>query len=87
MQKIEQLREKIEKIDAAIIEHLAARKILSEQIGQLKIDMGKAVLDPAREEYLLKQHKKVSLEYGLDPLFVTELFKIIFSYSHSLQKS
>ncbi len=86
MKTLEALREEIEIIDGTIIEHLAVRKMLSEKIGQLKMEMGKAVFDAEREKHLLEQHRRLSLEYELDPVFVEKLFEMILLYSRDLQK-
>jgi len=86
MQKLEQLRGEIEKIDAAIIEKMAERLQLVKQIGQLKNELGKAVLDPSREAQLMGYYQQLCQEYQLDPQFIQQLFEVIFSYSRNLQK-
>lgn len=86
MQKLEMLRQEIEAIDASIIEKLAERKRVCEEIGQAKMEMGKAVLDPVREEQLLNYRQKLCAMHQLDPVFVENVFEIILSYSRELQR-
>lgn len=86
MQKLEQLRKKIDTIDAAIIKKLQQRQKLAQQIGQYKALNHIPVKDQAREASLLKHYAELSEDYGLPPLLVTRLFKIIFTYSRKQQR-
>jgi chorismate mutase len=86
MQKLEQLRNEIAEIDAVLIEKLAQRQNLSRQIGRLKVELGKAVLDVSREAQLFQYYQKLSVDYELDPIFVQHLFELIFAHSRDLQQ-
>lgn len=85
MQKLDPLRIEIEKIDAEIIQKIAARMAIVKQIGQTKKEAGIAVLDPTRETQLLQKYQSLAQENQLDPLFIQHLFEMIFSYSRNLQ--
>ncbi|HVV68254.1 MAG TPA: chorismate mutase [Gammaproteobacteria bacterium] len=85
MQKLEQLRKKIDVIDAAIIEKLKQRQKLTQQIGQYKALHNIPIKDRVREENLLTHYEELSEQHGLPPLLVTRLFKIIFTYSRKQQ--
>jgi chorismate mutase len=87
MLTIEQLRKKIEQTDANLIEILAERQELAKQIGQLKLEEGKGVVDRRREKELFELHKKLSDRYHLEQSFVNKLFKVIIEYSVMVQKS
>lgn len=86
MQKLEQLRKKIDVIDAAIIKKLSQRQKLTRQIGQYKAAHNIPVKDQSREENLLQHYEKLCEQYELPPPLVTRLFKIIFTYSRKLQR-
>ncbi len=86
MLTIEQLRKKINKIDAAIIKKLAERQKFSKQIGKLKDISGKSVIDIEREKELIDYHENLSAKYHLQEKFVKRLFRIIIGYSRGLQK-
>lgn len=86
MQKLEQLRKEIEKIDAEMIQKLAQRLKLVKEIGLLKADTGIDVLDENREAQLMRRYRVLCKEHQLDSIFVQRLFEIIFSYSRSVQK-
>jgi len=86
MSTIEQLRKKIEQADTVIIETLAKRQELSKQIGQLKSNHGRDVIDLAREKKLFEFYEDLSERYHLQQTFVKRLFKLIIAYSRKVQK-
>lgn len=86
MQNLKQLRDKIDKIDAAIIKKLAMRRKLSNQIGLIKAQAGKQVIDTAREKKLMQFYDDLCAQYQLQPVFIKRLFKIIIKESRRLQK-
>lgn len=83
---IQKLRYKIDKIDADIIKKLSQRKNLSIQIGHIKSQCAKQVIDNKREEKMFIHFEKLCSEYQLHPSFIKKLFKIIISNSRKLQK-
>lgn len=86
MATLEQLREKINKVDRAIIQKLAARRKIALQIGRAKAKLGKPILDPAREAKLLQQYEALAEQHQLDPSWLKKLFKTIFTYSRKQQR-
>lgn len=87
MLKLEQLRQEIERIDAEIIAKLSVRQKLVLEIGALKAEAGKEVLDAARESQLRAYHERLCLEHRLEPEFVNKVFAIILDHSRKLQKN
>ncbi len=85
MKTIHELRDDVDKIDAAIIEKLAQRKILSEKIGFLKSQLDIEVIDSKREEELISHYEKLCNKYKLEPKFIKQLFQIIIEDSRKLQ--
>lgn len=86
MNRIENLRMKINIIDADLIKNLAERKKLVIKIGELKAKIGTQVLDPEREQTLMKLYKTLAERHNLDVIFIEDLFKLIHTYSRDLQK-
>ncbi|MCW8398621.1 chorismate mutase [Legionella sp. PATHC038] len=86
MPTLEELRKQIEQTDACIIEILAKRQELSKQIGALKSQEGKKVLDRSREKQLFEYYEHLSKQYHLQEEFINRLFKIIISNSRKVQK-
>jgi chorismate mutase len=86
MLKLNQLRMQIKQTDANIIESLAKRQELSKQIGQLKLAQGIELIDLTQEKNLFEFYEKLSEQYNLQKEFVTQVFKIIITYSRMVQK-
>ncbi len=86
MENLQLLREKIDKIDGAIIKKLAMRQKLSKKIGLIKTESGKPVRDRAREKFQKQQYEKLCSLYQIDSSFVTHLFAEIIEHSRGLQK-
>lgn len=76
-QNLDELRQDISATDLAILELLAKRQQLTNQVARTKIAIGMPVRDQAREEYLLVRLVKQAREFNLDPHFVTQLFHVI----------
>ncbi len=86
MVTLEQLRAKIDKLDASIIKQLAARQRLVIRIGKLKATSGKAVLNQEREAQLMQRYDRLCEEYDIEPQFIKRLFANIFAHSRKLQR-
>jgi chorismate mutase len=55
-------------------------------MGILKHQGNQPIHDVAREETLKKEHASLAKSYGLDPLFIEELFTLILKHSKEIQK-
>lgn len=86
MSTIEQLREQIEQADAVIIETLSKRQELSKQIGQLKLNRGREIIDLTREKKLFEFYEDLSERHHLQQTFVKRLFKLIIAHSRKVQE-
>lgn len=64
---IEELRQEIDSTDQKLINALAERFKLTQQIGEIKKQNGTAVRDPAREKILLDKISKLAEAQGLEP--------------------
>ncbi len=71
------VREKIDAIDAQLVEILAARFKLTHQVGLLKASQDLDPLDAGREAEKLSRLKELCEQQGLNPDLVTELFSKI----------
>ena len=86
MATLNQLRERIKKIDSAIIKKIAERQRLSKEIGLLKHKTRKRIVDLTREQDLMEYYENLCVQYHLQPSIIKRLFKIIIVYSRKLQK-
>jgi chorismate mutase len=87
MTTILQLREKIKKIDANIIQQLAQRQELCKQVGILKAKQGTAVTDQIRENNLMAFYEQQCEQAQLPVSFVKKLFNLIIAHSKQVQKN
>jgi len=79
---LEECREKIDAIDAEILRLLNSRAGLSERIGQIKARAGLPIIDPSREEIILRS---VTRDSEISPDAVERIYREILSESRRIQ--
>jgi len=82
---LQALRDALDAVDRKILDALAERLSLVQRVGELKQGGGKIVRDPAREEALLGRLVQLGRERGLEPFFVTRIFRELLDHSLRLQ--
>ncbi len=75
--KLVELREKIDKIDRDVLEIMADRMSVAEEIGHYKKDNNITILQSDRWDEIVRNRMKVGLEKNLTADFVQKLFEII----------
>ena len=86
VQRLEQLRLIIDEIDHQLVQVIAKRRDLVEQIGQVKKDNNVAILQFQRWFSILKDRASMAEQMGIDSKFVNELFQLIHKFSIDLQQ-
>ena len=84
--KIDDIREKLDKLDESLLKTLAERFFLSEEIAELKMKNNMPVLDEEREKEMLENKKKLAEKLGLDIKTVESIFEVILKRSRQIQK-
>lgn len=79
--ELERLRRQLDEVDTRIVEELAARQRLVEEVGQLKSSGDDELRDSSREEAMLGRLAAHGRGAGLDGFFVTRLFRDIIDHS------
>lgn len=87
MESIEQLRQKIADIDAEIIEKIGMRQELSKQIGHLKLQAGKVVIDRLQEKKRFESYAALCEKYHLPYAFIKRVFTLIIAHSRGVQRT
>lgn len=82
--QLEELRNKIDSIDHDLVENLANRAKIIEEIGQYKKDNDVTILQIERWNKILKSRKEWGQPLGLNAEFIEELYKAI--HSESIRK-
>jgi len=83
---IKELRQKIEGINAEIIELIADRVTVAQRIGEQKKDQNMSVYQPKREKRVLRLCKKRAETVGLDKDVIEDIFVRIIELSRSRQQ-
>lgn len=86
VQRLEQLRLIIDDIDHQLVQVIAKRRDLVEQIGQVKKDNNVAILQFQRWFSILKDRALMAEQMDIDPKFINELFQLIHKFSIDLQQ-
>lgn len=85
MEELSELRRQIDQLDEDIIEKMAKRQKVVEEVRAYKQQRHIAVFDPKREEYLEIYHTRLSQKYNVSIEFIRELFKLIMDESKRIQ--
>jgi chorismate mutase len=75
--KIEELRKEINRLNAEIVEKLAERVKVAQEIGRLKIVFGRPIVDRDREKRVYEQVRELACLYHLCPKGVEQVFREI----------
>ncbi|MCB9709037.1 MAG: chorismate mutase [Myxococcales bacterium] len=81
-----ELRQRLDAIDEALIQALAQREAVSQEVARLKMGGKHALRDHAREAEILTTLIKRARSAGLDATFVTRLYREIFDHSIRMQQ-
>jgi chorismate mutase / prephenate dehydratase len=81
------VRGRLDKLDATLVDALAERQRLVQEIGRRKVSGGAALRDVGREEDVLTNVVERSRDAGLDPFFMTRLFREILDHSVRAQQT
>jgi chorismate mutase/prephenate dehydrogenase len=79
--QLDQLRERIDSIDKQLVELLAQRRQVIQQVTQVKQQHELPTFHPAREENLISARRAQATQAGLDPDYVEDLFRTMLRHS------
>jgi len=82
---LEQLRNRIDTTDKQIVDLIAERIRISEEIGELKKSQGKQFRDPEREKLVIGRVRKMARDAGLNEQDIETIYKRIIAASTSVQ--
>lgn len=86
MHDLIEARQQIEALDQKLIALLSERMQLCKEIGSFKKENGLLVLDETRENDLQTLHQTWATQNALSPVFVTQLFELIFAHAKEMQE-
>ncbi len=76
-EELRRLRASIDNMDDVMIRVLAERFKITQQVGELKAELGLAPSDPAREEEQIARLRRIAADAGLDPDFATQFLAFV----------
>lgn len=79
------LREEIDGIDRKLVELLAQRRSVIEEVAKVKQQHDLPTYHPAREENLISARRTQAAQAGLDPDYVEDLFRTVMRHSRAGQ--
>ena len=79
--KLDQLRDRIDSIDKQLVELLAQRRQVIQQVTEVKQQHELPTFHPAREENLISARRAQATQAGLDPDYVEDLFRTMLRHS------
>ncbi|MHC1592519.1 MAG: chorismate mutase [Methermicoccaceae archaeon] len=86
MGELDELRGRIAQIDFQLIELVAERTKLAEEVIAAKLVEGSSIEDKEQEDEVLSRAVMLAVENGLDPSLTKELFKVLIGMSVERQK-
>lgn len=79
--RLEALRQQIDGLDQQLVNLLAQRRRVVEQVAQVKQQHDLPTFHPAREENLISARRAQAAQAGLDPDFIEDLFRTMLRHS------
>jgi chorismate mutase len=87
LEKLIELRSRVDSVDDAVIQLLSSRKRLVEEIGKHKKEYSMTIFQLKRWEEILERQLQNGLDSGLSPEFIKQLYEVIHTESIRLQHS
>jgi len=76
-ESLEQYRQSIDNIDAALVYMLAERFKVTQAVGRFKAENELPPADPGREERQIERLRKLAADAQLDPVFAEKFLRFI----------
>jgi chorismate mutase len=76
-ESLEQFRQSIDNIDAALIYMLAERFKVTQAVGRYKAEHALPPADPGREERQIERLRQLAADANLDPVFAEKFLRFI----------
>lgn len=79
------LRQRIDAIDAALVNLLADRMNVCREVAEIKETTGVAVIQPQRVRDVLSSRRQWAIDAGVDADFAEQLFRTLLSETHRIE--
>lgn len=85
MNKIKDLRLKIDEVDEKLLELVIKRLQIVQEIGRAKNEEGIGIIDKNREEVVLEKLTTQAEKKGIDPEIVKKIWKVLIEISYYVE--
>jgi chorismate mutase-like protein len=85
MASLADLRTEIDSIDRAIVDLLARRLQVCEEVADLKSRTGSDVIQPARVREVLATRRQWAIDHGVDADFAEQIFRTLLAETHRIE--
>ncbi len=82
---LDALRARIDELDRALIDIVARRLAVCEEVAQVKGHSDTPVIQPARVRDVLTTRRQQAIEAGIDPDFAEQLFRVLLAETHRIE--
>ncbi|CAB3287971.1 Chorismate mutase [Methanocaldococcus lauensis] len=86
IEKLAEIRKKIDEIDSQILKLIAERNSLAKDVAKIKNELGIPINDPDREKYIYNRIRKLCKEHNVDEDIGIKIFQILIEHNKFLQK-
>lgn len=86
MQDLAVVRQQIDEIDNQLLELIARRVELVGEVGFIKKQMNRQVVDPKREEEKIEELSKMGEKFKLEKKVIEKIWRTFFEVSYEIEK-
>lgn len=79
------LRARIDRLDQALIDVVAERLAVCQEVADRKHESGASVIQPSRVRDVVTSRRQQAIEAGVDPDFVEQLFRVLLTETHRIE--
>ncbi len=84
--QLKSIRKLVDRIDSQLVNLIALRQNLSQEIGKIKKQNNLSVINPEREEMILERTSSIARKKKIDDKFVKKIFQLIIKQSRIIQR-
>ncbi|MCU1393616.1 MAG: hypothetical protein JWM34_2044 [Ilumatobacteraceae bacterium] len=85
MTGLPELRARIDELDQRLVEVLAARLAVCEEVARFKEGTDTPVIQPARVRDVITSRRQWAIDRGMDPDFAEQVFRVLLAETHRIE--
>jgi len=85
MADLDELRSRIDHLDAALIAIISERLAVCRQVAEVKATSDTPVIQPGRVRDVVVTRRQQAIEAGVDPDFAEQLFRVLLTETHRIE--